>query len=75
LQGYADADYWLTEALETDPEVMRELGGPIERASAAMTIELAALALAWEQASDEYGRLIVEWVTGGFQRLGGAVTA
>jgi pimeloyl-ACP methyl ester carboxylesterase len=30
---------------------------------------------AWEQASDEYGRLIVEWVTGGFQRLGGAVTA
>ena len=30
---------------------------------------------AWEQASDEYGRLIVEWVTGGFQRLAGAVTA
>jgi pimeloyl-ACP methyl ester carboxylesterase len=30
---------------------------------------------AWEQASDEYGRLIVEWVTGGFQRVGGAVTA
>ena len=30
---------------------------------------------AWEQASDEYGRLIVEWVTGGFQRLGGAVAA
>ena len=27
---------------------------------------------AWEQASDECGRLIVEWVTGGFQRLGGA---
>ncbi len=25
---------------------------------------------AWEQASDEYGRLIVEWVTSGFQRLG-----
>ena len=23
---------------------------------------------AWEQAPDEYGRLIVEWVTGGFQR-------
>ena len=23
---------------------------------------------AWEQASDEYGRLIVDWVTGGFQR-------
>jgi hypothetical protein len=30
---------------------------------------------AWEQASDEYGRLIVEWVTGGFQRLGSAVRA
>ena len=30
---------------------------------------------AWEQASDEYGRLIVDWVTGGVQRLGGAVTA
>ena len=28
---------------------------------------------AWEEASDEYGRLIVEWVTGGFQRHGGAV--
>ena len=24
---------------------------------------------AWEQAPDEYGRLIVEWVTGGFQRV------
>jgi pimeloyl-ACP methyl ester carboxylesterase len=30
---------------------------------------------AWEQASDEYGRLIVQWVTGGFQRLSRAVTA
>jgi pimeloyl-ACP methyl ester carboxylesterase len=30
---------------------------------------------AWEQASDEYGRLIVEWVSGGFERVGGAVTA
>ena len=29
---------------------------------------------AWEQASDEYGRRIVEWVTGGFQRVRGAVT-
>ena len=28
---------------------------------------------AWEQASDEYGRLILDWVTGGFRRLGGAV--
>ncbi len=26
---------------------------------------------AWEQASEDYGRLIVDWVTGGFQRLGG----
>ena len=25
---------------------------------------------AWEQAPDEYGRLIVDWVTGGFQRQG-----
>jgi RimJ/RimL family protein N-acetyltransferase len=31
LQAYTDDDLWLTEALETDPEVMRELGGPIER--------------------------------------------
>src|SRR3954470_23165756 len=30
---------------------------------------------AWEQAPDEYGRLIVDWVTGGFQRFGGTVTA
>lgn len=31
LQPYTDADFWLTEALETDPEVMRELGGPTSR--------------------------------------------
>jgi RimJ/RimL family protein N-acetyltransferase len=31
LQTYTDGDFWLTEALETDPAVMRELGGPIER--------------------------------------------
>jgi RimJ/RimL family protein N-acetyltransferase len=31
LQPYTDEHFWLTEALETDPEVMRELGGPIER--------------------------------------------
>ena len=31
LLGYEDADFALTEALETDPEVMAELGGPIER--------------------------------------------
>jgi RimJ/RimL family protein N-acetyltransferase len=29
LVRYTDADLKLTEALETDPEVMRELGGPI----------------------------------------------
>jgi RimJ/RimL family protein N-acetyltransferase len=29
LVRYADADLQLTEALETDPEVMGELGGPI----------------------------------------------
>jgi hypothetical protein len=32
LAAYTDADLALTEALETDPEVMRELGGPIPRA-------------------------------------------
>jgi pimeloyl-ACP methyl ester carboxylesterase len=26
---------------------------------------------AWEQASEDYGRLIVDWVTGGFERVGG----
>ena len=31
LRAYTDADLALTEALETDPEVMRELGGPIDR--------------------------------------------
>ena len=31
LEAYTEADFWLTEALETDPGVMRELGGPIER--------------------------------------------
>jgi RimJ/RimL family protein N-acetyltransferase len=31
LHAYSDGDFWLTEALETDPDVMRELGGPIDR--------------------------------------------
>jgi RimJ/RimL family protein N-acetyltransferase len=31
LAAYTDADFSLTEALETDPEVMRHLGGPIAR--------------------------------------------
>ena len=31
LEAYTDADFALTEALETDPDVMRELGGPIDR--------------------------------------------
>jgi hypothetical protein len=31
---------------------------------------------AWEQASEDYGRLIVDWVTGGcVQHVGGAATA
>jgi RimJ/RimL family protein N-acetyltransferase len=30
LRAYTDADYGLTEALETDPDVMRALGGPID---------------------------------------------
>jgi RimJ/RimL family protein N-acetyltransferase len=31
LVAYTDADLALTEALELDPEVMRELGGPVAR--------------------------------------------
>ncbi len=31
LAAYEDADFALTEALETDPVVMRGLGGPTER--------------------------------------------
>lgn len=31
LQAYVDSDFALTEALETDPDVMRHLGGPITR--------------------------------------------
>ena len=30
LQAYTDDDFWLTETLETDPDVMRHLGGPID---------------------------------------------
>jgi RimJ/RimL family protein N-acetyltransferase len=32
LVRYAEADLWLTAALETDPDVMRELGGPLDPA-------------------------------------------
>ncbi len=32
LARYEDADFALTEALETDPVVMRELGGPVDPA-------------------------------------------
>jgi RimJ/RimL family protein N-acetyltransferase len=32
LRRYTDGDLGLTEALETDPRVMNELGGPIDRA-------------------------------------------
>lgn len=31
LNAYVDSDFALTEALETDPEVMRYLGGPVTR--------------------------------------------
>lgn len=31
LETYTDADFALIEALETDPEAMRHLGGPIDR--------------------------------------------
>lgn len=33
LRPYSDGDIWLTEELETDPEVMGELGGPQPRES------------------------------------------
>lgn len=33
LLTYSDADFELTEALETDPEIMRNLGGPIARSA------------------------------------------
>jgi hypothetical protein len=26
--------------------------------------------LAWEQAAEEYGRLLVDWVSGGYRRVG-----
>jgi RimJ/RimL family protein N-acetyltransferase len=32
LVPYADEHLWLTEALECDPETMRELGGPVDPA-------------------------------------------
>jgi hypothetical protein len=31
LVPYSDDDLWLIEELETDPETMRELGGPVIR--------------------------------------------
>jgi RimJ/RimL family protein N-acetyltransferase len=31
LRPYTDDDLWLTETLERDPQVMRELGGPTDR--------------------------------------------
>lgn len=37
LRRYQDEDLALSEALETDPEVMRELGGPIDPARVAQT--------------------------------------
>ncbi len=32
LRPYVDADRWLTEAIETNPEMMAELGGPLPAA-------------------------------------------
>jgi RimJ/RimL family protein N-acetyltransferase len=37
LRVYAEEDLALTEALECDPEVMRELGGPVTKESAGQT--------------------------------------
>ncbi len=33
LRAYTDADFALTEALQTDADVMRELGGPLARSA------------------------------------------
>jgi RimJ/RimL family protein N-acetyltransferase len=33
LRTYTDADFGLTQELETDPDVMRELGGPIAKSA------------------------------------------
>lgn len=33
LRPYADADRWLTEAIETDPAMMADLGGPLPAAN------------------------------------------
>jgi hypothetical protein len=55
-----------------------EVGGQHDRDNLLPDSEIRPLDaghFAWEQASDEYGSLVVEWVTGGFQRLGGGVTA
>jgi hypothetical protein len=46
LVPYADADIWLTRTLETDPDVMRELGGawPEEAIAGIHERRLAAIA-------------------------------
>jgi RimJ/RimL family protein N-acetyltransferase len=49
LRPYSDADLALTEAMECDPEVMRELGGPVDPAEIpAMHRRRAASAAAGE---------------------------
>lgn len=57
------------------PSLLRKFGRWRPTARNVAAGQAGAGHFAWEQASDEYGRLIVEWVTGGFQRLAGAVTA
>ena len=46
LRAYGEGDFWLTEALETDPEVMSALGGPIDRARL-LEVHRRRLADAW----------------------------
>ena len=48
LRLYADEDLWLTEALETDPEVMAHLGGVIPREQIAKIHERRAKGTAEE---------------------------
>jgi RimJ/RimL family protein N-acetyltransferase len=59
LRPYADSDIWLTEELETDPEVMSELGGPQPAESIpgthARRLKTAETGDAWLVIEDEPG--------------------
>jgi hypothetical protein len=65
----------LPDARITSPERHRGSQGSIQQERLSEIHPLDAGHFAWEQASEDYGRLIVDWVTGGFQHVGGAATA